>query len=117
MKLIIRLGNPGTAREYDPVNIGFLAMDHFLYLRRRKENEPAAEPGPVNWDFCELFFPPPNPEHGTQKSEKVVFLKPQTEREHVGTTIKQLVDYYEIDPSKDLLLIHDDPQMVFGKCK
>jgi hypothetical protein len=45
--------------------------------------------------------------------EKVLFVKPTTFYNETGASIKKIIDFYKLDPKKDLLIIHDDLSLPF----
>lgn len=98
MKLIVGLGNPG--REYKDTrhNIGFLILDNYL--------------GEVEWKekFSGLYYT------CVIKNEKVIFLKPQTYMNLSGTSVALAANYFKVDVN-DILIIHDDLDMEFGRIK
>ncbi len=103
MKLIVGLGNPGEKYKNTRHNIGFRAID-FL----QKENN---FPG---FSFSKKF----NAEisEGTVNNEKIILAKPQTFMNNSGLSIKLLVSHYKL-PSNNLLIIHDDIDLLLGKIK
>ena len=100
MKLIIGLGNPGKKYEFTRHNIGFLIVDEIV-----KENNFHYK---EKFDglYCEELI----------KNEKVIFLKPQTYMNLSGISVKKIMDFYKIK-KEDILVIHDDLDLMFGKYK
>ncbi len=94
MKLIVGLGNPGNEYEKTRHNIGFKILDGFL------EN--------VNWKekFQGLYY----------EKDKVIYLKPQTYMNLSGDSVIKFKNYYDIS-NEQVLIIHDDLDMEFGKLK
>ena len=100
MKLIVGLGNPD--KEYDMTrhNIGFYYLD--LFVKK------------LNLSYKEKF-------KGLYIKTKinnidVILLKPLTYMNLSGECVRQFVNYYKIK-SEDILVIHDDLDMEFGKIK
>lgn len=98
MKLIVGLGNPGKSYSLTRHNIGFIILDNYL-----KE---------VDWKekFLGLYYT------CTVNNEKVVFLKPTTFMNLSGSSVAECAKYFKIK-SEDILVIHDDLDMDFGKIR
>lgn len=96
MKLIIGLGNPG--KEYDKTrhNIGFMIIDNYLKGSTWQKK------------FNALYTTINN------NDEKVILMKPITYMNLSGDAVIEFVNYYKIEP-KDILVIHDDLDLPFGK--
>jgi peptidyl-tRNA hydrolase, PTH1 family len=99
MKLIIGLGNPGKKYERTRHNAGFLAIDHYL-----SDKEPIACQSKFAAEICELHF----------GSNKVLFIKPQSFMNKSGEVILEIVQFYKVDPSKDILVVHDEKDLPLG---
>ncbi len=102
MKLIIGLGNPGTKYSATRHNAGFLAIDYFL-----KNIQAINCQSSFSAQICELHF----------GAQKVFFVKPQTFMNLSGEAVKAIGDFYKINYSTDLLVIHDDVDLPFGEIK
>lgn len=98
MKLIVGLGNPGKNYSLTRHNIGFIIIDNYFKSVDWKEK------------FFGLYYT------CVVNSEKVVFLKPQTFMNLSGRSVVECANYFKIDP-KDILVIHDDLDMFFGKVR
>lgn len=48
------------------------------------------------------------------KNEKVIFVKPTTYYNLTGNSLRALTDFYKLDPSCDILVVHDDLSLPFG---
>lgn len=101
MYVIAGLGNP--SKEYNGTrhNIGFAVVDrladrHFLSLSGRKHKAYCAK--------------------GTVCSEKVILAKPQTYMNLSGESIRQMADYYKVDPSQ-IIIIYDDVSLEPGNIR
>lgn len=94
MKLVVGLGNIGNEYLNTRHNIGFSIIDRYL------EN--------TKWSksLYGLYY----------KSNNVIYLKPNTYMNLSGNAVKYFVDYYKISIS-DLLIIHDDLDIIFGSFK
>ncbi len=99
MKLIVGLGNPGTEYARTRHNAGFLAVDYFL-----KGLPSISCQSKFKAQICELHFGP----------VKAFFAKPQTFMNASGEAVREICDYYKIDPAADLLVIHDDKDLPLG---
>lgn len=102
MFLIVGLGNPGTAYQNTRHNIGFEVID----LLAGQENISVSEK-----------------KHkaiigkGLINGQKVLLAKPQTYMNLSGESVRQLVDYYDIDPIEELLVISDDISLEPGQIR
>lgn len=102
MYIIAGLGNPG--REYDNTrhNVGFTAIDKIA----DRENISVIEKkhkAIVGRGYIE----------GT----KVILAKPQTFMNLSGESIRELVDYYKIDDTGELIIISDDISLDVGQIR
>lgn len=98
MKLIVGLGNPGKEYKNTRHNIGFIILDKYL--------------GDVKWSnkFNGLYY------EKNIDGEKYIFLKPQSFMNLSGGVVKAFLNFYKLD-YKDILVIHDDLDLVVGKCR
>ena len=98
MKMIVGLGNPGKDYQNTRHNVGFMVLDYF--------------PGNNSWK--EKF----NAMYNIQQinGEKVLFVKPLTFMNLSGDAVVEFVNYYDIELD-DILIIHDDLDLPFGKYK
>ena len=101
MYLIAGLGNP--TREYDKTrhNVGFSVIDvladrYNIDVSDRKHKA-----------LCG---------RGVIEGEKVLLLKPQTFMNLSGESIREVVDYYKIDP-EDIIVIYDDISLEPGQLR
>ena len=99
MKVVIGLGNPGKKYEKTRHNIGFIAIDNL----RKKLN--------VN-DEREKFQALVSEKN--IDGEKIIFLKPQTFMNLSGNSVIEIVNFYKLDPKKDIIVIYDDMDLSFG---
>ena len=104
MKLIVGLGNPGEQYKNTRHNAGFLALDFLL------DNDGFMDAKPSHEFKSEM--------HAWQNGdEKIVFLKPQTYMNDSGQALKVICNFYKLDLSKDLLVIHDDTDLPLGEIR
>lgn len=100
MKLLFAQGNPGKQYQRSRHNIGFMVIDYIAahygasFVTKTKFNALVADI--------------------TIDDEKILLVKPQTFYNETGTAARALVDFYHINPSKDMLAIHDDHALPFG---
>lgn len=103
MKLIIGLGNPGKDYEKTRHNIGFRIIDALNTALGLEEMS------------CSKFDALTS--EGSVKGEKVLLIKPQNFMNLSGGPTRDFTHFYKLDPAKDLLIISDDKDMVFGKIR
>lgn len=102
MYLIVGLGNP--ERKYDGTrhNVGFEAIDaiskQFGIEVNHKEHKGIVGKGIIN-------------------GKKVILAKPQTYMNLSGECVLPLTDYYEIDPSTEMVVISDDVSLSTGNIR
>lgn len=100
MKLILAQGNPGPNYDKTRHNVGFLVLNKF------------AEKSNLTWKEKSKFKALIT--ETTVNGEKVLFIKPTTFYNETGQTARSVYDFYNIDPTSDLLVIHDDLALPFG---
>ncbi|KKR56672.1 MAG: Peptidyl-tRNA hydrolase [Candidatus Curtissbacteria bacterium GW2011_GWA1_40_47] len=98
MKLIVGLGNPGVKFEKTRHNLGFMVMDFF-----------AGNKG-LSWQYNSDFS-----SHYAKDAELVI-AKPTTYVNQSGIAVASICRYFRVDLS-DLLVIHDDLDLPFGKIR
>jgi PTH1 family peptidyl-tRNA hydrolase len=99
VKLIVGLGNPGIEHQFTPHNLGFLAVDRIaeqcgVEVRNRQCRALTAR--------AEIAGVP------------VLLAKPETFMNLSGLSVRELVDEYQADPAKDLLVIYDELDLPLG---
>ena len=99
MKVVIGLGNPGKKYEKTRHNIGFIAVDN---LRKKMNISDERE------KFQALVS------EKNIDGEKVIFLKPQTFMNLSGNSVIEIVNFYKLDPKKDIIVIYDNMDLSFG---
>ncbi|HYL93844.1 MAG TPA: aminoacyl-tRNA hydrolase [Alphaproteobacteria bacterium] len=99
MKLLVGLGNPGIEYQFTPHNAGFLAIDRI------------AEQCGVRVDnrHCKALTA-----RARIGKEEILLAKPETYMNLSGMSVRELVDKYEIDPQRDLLVIYDELDLPLG---
>lgn len=96
MKLIVGLGNPGKDYENTRHNIGFMVLDNYLTSCTWQKK--------FNAEYTTI----------TLNNEKAILVKPLTYMNLSGDAVVEYVNYYKI-AAKDILVIHDDLDLPFGK--
>ena len=99
MKVVIGLGNPGKKYEKTRHNIGFIAVDN---LRKKLNVSDERE------KFQALVS------EKNIDGEKVIFFKPQTFMNLSGNAVIEIINFYKLDPKKDIIVIYDDMDLSFG---
>lgn len=101
MKLVVGLGNPGQKYERTRHNAGFRAVD---VLARA-------------WDAPMFGF---EKEWATEftkiahQDESWLLAKPQTFMNLSGKAVQSLVQFYKLDPVRDVVLLYDDLDLPLG---
>lgn len=102
MYIIAGLGNP--TREYDKTrhNAGFSVIDvladrHNIDVSEKKHKALCGK--------------------GMIEGEKVILVKPQTYMNLSGESIREVMDYYKLDPSEELIVIYDDISLDPGQLR
>ena len=102
MYIIVGLGNP--ERRYDGTrhNIGFSAVtalaDIYGISMDMKKHRAVCGKGVI-------------------EGQKVILAMPQTYMNLSGESVRELVDYYKIDPEEELIVIYDDINLAPGKLR
>jgi peptidyl-tRNA hydrolase, PTH1 family len=105
MKLVIGLGNPGDRYMGTRHNLGFDVVDELgsrmkgLGVSWKKDNKLKSE----------IFNYTLGPNH-------YILVKPQTYMNNSGMAVRLVADYFKIDPA-DIIVIHDDLDLLLGKIK
>ncbi len=101
MKLIVGLGNPGKEFKNTRHNMGFVFLDDYVNYKKLSKYK-----SKFNGLYTEFV----------NNGERVILLKPQMYINLSGRVIQKYLDYFNIDID-DLLVIHDDLDIEFGKYK
>lgn len=98
MKLIIGLGNPGIKYKNTRHNLGFMLVDSF------------AKNNGLSWRY--------NPDWICYfaKTEEFVVVKPSTFMNKSGEAVREVLNFFKINLG-DVLAIHDDLDLDFGKLR
>ena len=100
--LVVGLGNPGPEYLWTPHNAGFMAIDRIaqqegVVVQNRRCRAVTAT--------CRMA------------GREVVLAKPETFMNLSGLAVAALVQEFEADPARDLLVIHDDLDLTLGTFK
>lgn len=102
MKVVIGLGNPGKKYEKTRHNIGFMVIDS---LRKNYNINDERE------KFQALVS------EKNIDGEKVIFLKPQTFMNLSGNSVIEIINFYKLNPKRDIIVIYDDMDLPFGNIR
>ena len=100
MKVIVGLGNPGPQYAETRHNIGFLLVDLLAEVYKLQ----------FRAKFQGLWT------EGKVEEERILLLKPQTFMNLSGRSVRELTNFYKIS-GEDLLIVHDDMDLAFGKIR
>lgn len=103
MKIVVGLGNPGKQYFATRHNIGFLALDTL--------QETFAFP-----DFQEKQKFQSSITEGFIGDHRTILVKPQTYMNLSGEAVTSILDFYKL-PLKDLCILHDDIDLVWGEIR
>ena len=100
-KLIVGLGNPGSKYQWTRHNAGFMVLDRFsqdagITITRK--------------NFSGLYG------EGIYHGERLLLLKPQTFMNLSGRSVAAAMNFHNI-ANEDLIVIHDDLDIPFGRVK
>ena len=102
MKVILALGNPGEKYAYTRHNAGFLVIDQLAAGQSAQfSNKPK-----FFADIAEL----------NMSGKKILLVKPTTYYNEVGISARAILDFYKLTLD-DVLIIHDDTALDFGKIR
>lgn len=117
MKVILALGNPGEKYTYTRHNAGFLVIDQLAaeqgvqFSNKPKFFADIAELRNFTVNSAASAKPPV-----TIPREKILLVKPTTYYNEVGIAAQAILDFYKLTLD-DLLIIHDDTDLDFGKIR
>jgi peptidyl-tRNA hydrolase, PTH1 family len=100
-KLLVGLGNPGSKYLWTRHNAGFMVLDRFCH---------SAGIAVTRKSFSALYG------EGSFRGERLLLLKPQTFMNLSGRSVAQALNFHKI-PVHDLIVIHDDLDIPFGRAK
>ncbi|QHU93698.1 aminoacyl-tRNA hydrolase [Candidatus Saccharibacteria bacterium oral taxon 488] len=117
MKVILALGNPGEKYVHTRHNAGFLVVNQLAagqsahFSNKPKFFADIAELNSFTVDSAASTKLPV-----TIPREKVLLVKPTTYYNNVGISARAIMDFYKLTLD-DLLIIHDDTDLDFGKIR
>lgn len=101
MFVIAGLGNPGSQYERTRHNVGFDTIEYMAALNKI---------APFKIKHKALVA------EGQIQGEKVMLVKPQTYMNNSGESLREILEYYKVDPMK-LIVIYDDIDLDVGKLR
>jgi len=99
VKLIVGLGNPGIEYQFTPHNLGFLAVDRIAGQCGVRVSNRRCRALTAKAEFAE---------------REVLLAKPETFMNLSGMSVRELVKEFEAEPSRDLIVIHDELDLPLG---
>ena len=102
MYLIVGLGNPTRKYEGTKHNVGFDAIDYLV----DEYNIPSSGLG-----HKAMYG------KGMIAGHKVILAKPMTYMNLSGESVRELVNYYKIDPEQELIVVYDDISLEPGQIR
>lgn len=102
-KLLICLGNPGQEYENTRHNAGFLFADYLI--KKNKFEKPALKDKLLS-----------EVSEGKIEKNKIIVAKPQTFMNKSGQAAALLAKFYKVKP-ENVIIVHDDSDLVFGHTK
>jgi peptidyl-tRNA hydrolase, PTH1 family len=102
VKLIVGLGNPGIEYQFTPHNMGFLAIDRIAGQCGVK----------IANRHCKAVTA-----RAIVEGQPVLLAKPETYMNLSGESVRELLERYEADPAKDLIVLYDELALPFGSIR
>lgn len=100
MKLVVVLGNPGPTYTDTRHNIGYMAGEAII------------APYSIAWRPHRRFHA--DIATFSLNGQSIIVARPHTFYNHSGQAVQALVQYYRLDPTGDLLVVHDDLALPLG---
>lgn len=102
MYIIVGLGNPGKQYAHTRHNVGFDTIDiladrYHIGMDMKKHKAICGK--------------------GVIEGQRVVLAKPQTFMNLSGESVRELADFYKIDPEEELIVIYDDISLEPGQLR
>ncbi len=101
MKVVLGLGNPGKKYARSRHNVGFLVVDRIASVKRIAIKKKKYDSLIGDWQT---------------DSERVLLVKPQTYMNRSGEAVRRLLRYLPV-AVEDLVVIHDDMDLPFGRIR
>ena len=102
MYLVVGLGNPGRQYEKTRHNMGFDVID--CLVEKHKVPQSGVK-------FNAMFG------KGIIGGEKVILMKPLSFMNLSGGPVQEMVNFFKIDPEKELIVIYDDIDLDVGRIR
>ncbi|HUK86140.1 MAG TPA: aminoacyl-tRNA hydrolase [Terriglobales bacterium] len=99
MKLLVGLGNPGIEYQFTPHNLGFLALDRLAERHQVR----------ISNRRCRALTG-----KAVIASEEVLLAKPETYMNLSGLAVRELLQEYEAEPGRDLVVVYDELDLPLG---
>lgn len=99
MYIIVGLGNPGKQYENTRHNVGFCCIDKLA----EKYNISVLE-----YKHKAIIG------KGYIEGQKVILAKPQTFMNLSGESVREILNYYKVEPDTELIVIYDDISLAVG---
>ena len=117
MKVILALGNPGDKYTYTRHNAGFLVIDQLAAEQSAQfSNKPKFFADIAELNSFTVDSAASAKSHSTVPREKILLVKPTTYYNEVGISARAILDFYKLTLD-DVLIIHDDTDLDFGKIR
>lgn len=117
MKVILALGNPGDKYTYTRHNAGFLVINQLAAGQSAQfSNKPKFFADIAELNSFTVDSAASAKSHSTVPREKILLVKPTTYYNEVGISARAILDFYKLTLN-DLLIIHDDTALDFGKIR
>ena len=117
MKVILALGNPGEKYVHTRHNAGFLVIDQLAAGQSAQfSNKPKFFADIAELNSVKLASTADAKSSTASPQEKVLLAKPTTYYNEVGVAARALMDFYKLTLD-DVLIIHDDTALDFGKIR
>lgn len=100
MICIVGLGNPGEKYQNNRHNVGFMFVDYMVTL--------FSGHAVANRKIDATMY---------QCDNKILLAKPQIFMNKSGEVVRLIVKQYNLNPKTDLIIVHDDLDIPFGKFK
>ena len=117
MKVILALGNPGEKYVHTRHNAGFLVIDQLAAGQSAQfSNKPKFFADIAELNSFTVDSAASTKSHTTIPQEKILLVKPTTYYNEVGIAARAILDFYKL-ALDNLLIIHDDTDLDFGKIR
>jgi peptidyl-tRNA hydrolase, PTH1 family len=101
VKLVVGLGNPGRKYERTRHNLGFFIVDQIA-----RQSQVA-----LKRELCDALVG-----EWWSDAQRALLAKPQAYMNRSGESVKVLLDHFRLTPD-DLVVVHDDLDLVFGRIR